>query len=518
MLGPMDAPRAPRVFLSYASEDVNWVDQFKGFFVRPLGNVVVEDFMDGANLDFGPLGQWLDQQVDQASVMVAFVSEKYRDKEWTKAEWQAGLTNAQRGKLIFVPVMMHADGKAWWSSLRSKGQLAALPPDFQYSDFTEMGRPAELAGSKIIDQISKLALSVRNMLEKAPPCAAEPATAVRPAPDPPRSPPAVECDAEVFVLGNPTGKFDDDLEKEVEAADSEFRKRSLMPKRWADGWLKKPERRAFPVSPCSSPLFIQPLAAGEADDPFTYVKKTAERIEEAGVSGARLALWLPSGQNDPDFAAAAAKADAKSFPALRTDTPQDLAAWLCDLVRPNLAEGSMYLQIEAMGFPEDADIDVAATRLANDLQENFHKIVNREVLPNPGLWAFWGDEFGEQIRMLPGNRAIVAVHDLDTRPSADPGTVRAALEVKLTQIQEAVEQARKERKETRSLDVFFAALLAKNAKALPFSQYPGNGRFKNWHLLRFERPGPSEPLKPVPASLGVFRSNLNIWARGESAA
>src|SRR6516164_3393924 len=141
-MGESDVPRVPRLFLSYASEDVNWVRQFKTWFVPPLGNVVVVDFMDGSNLEFGRLGPWLDKLVDEAAVMVAFVSCKYPEKVWTRAEWDKGLTKTQLGQLILVPVMMDADAKMWWGRLRQPSDLAALPPDYQFSDFVIGGRPA----------------------------------------------------------------------------------------------------------------------------------------------------------------------------------------------------------------------------------------------------------------------------------------------------------------------------------------------------------------------------------------
>jgi hypothetical protein len=150
-----DVPRAPRVFLSYASEDLNWVHQFKRWLVGPLGDVVLVDFRDGSNLEFGPLGPWLDARVDEAAVMVAFVSRNYIEKVWTRAEWDSGLTKTQLGQLIFVPVMMDPDAKLWWAQLRKRGKFAALPPDYQFADFAVEGRPAVIGdGSPIVDQIS----------------------------------------------------------------------------------------------------------------------------------------------------------------------------------------------------------------------------------------------------------------------------------------------------------------------------------------------------------------------------
>jgi hypothetical protein len=83
--------------------------------------------------------------------------------------------------------------------------------------------------------------------------------------------------------------------------------------------------------------------------------------------------------------------------------------------------------------------------------------------------------------------------------------------VKLSLAQGAVDEVNKAG--TRTLDPFFTALLLKHAKALPFANYPSNGRFKDWRLLRFASSGvaPAD-VKPVPNSLAVFRGQLHKWA------
>jgi len=509
-MGKSEMPMAPRVFLSYASEDVNWVRQFKKSFVDPLGNVVIVDFKDGCNLEFGPLGPWLDKVVDQASVIMAFVSGVYYSKVWTNAEWQRGLTNAQRGQLIFVPVMMDADAKVWWGQIRKKGELQALSHDYQYSDFTDEGRPADLDKGAIIAQISNLAVNIRGILEKTLQEAATPSVPQEQGPANDLQVPTA-ADADVFLLGSPVGRFDVGLEAHVNAAEEELRKRALPPKKWGDGWRSDAAKRVPLPSPNHPPIFVQPVALGEVDEPVPYARKTADRLTTMGVKEARVALWFPSGQNDPAFKTAACSTEGVTFPALRTDTPQGLATWLCDLVRPSVSADTVVVQIETIGFPDDRQPDDFALRLADDLKQSFSGIVNREIHPNPGLYDFWGDEVTEQIKALSGNRAIIAVHDLDIAPSADLEAIRSALEVKLSLAQGAVEEVNKTG--TRTLEPFFTALLVKHAKALPFATYPSNGRFKDWRLLRFAPTGVAPvDVKPVPNSLAVFRGQLHKWA------
>jgi hypothetical protein len=105
----------------------------------------------------------------------------------------------------------------------------------------------------------------------------------------------------------------------------------------------------------------------------------------------------------------------------------------------------------------------------------------------------------------------VAVHDLDVTPSPNVVANRKRIEMKFQRMQDFVRQTEAASK----LKFFWAALLYKNASALPFGRYPFDGRFKDWRLLGFERVGDSsagQPVRPDPASLGVFRAELSEWA------
>jgi hypothetical protein len=63
--------------------------------------------------------------------------------------------------------MMDADAKLWWAKLRKQGELAALPPDYQFADFAVEGRPASVGeNGLIVDQISNLAQQIRSKLEQ----------------------------------------------------------------------------------------------------------------------------------------------------------------------------------------------------------------------------------------------------------------------------------------------------------------------------------------------------------------
>src|SRR5262249_47002168 len=100
---------------------------------------------------------------------------------------------------------------------------------------------------------------------------------------------------------------------------------------------------------------------------------------------------------------------------------------------------------------------------------------------------------------------------LDVAPSPDRVVNRKRIELKFQQMQEFVLQS----SDAGKLKVFWAALLLKNADALPFAKYPFDARYKDWRLLSFERSDDSltsgPPVRPDPASVGVLRSELSAW-------
>jgi hypothetical protein len=508
-----DTPQAaPRVFLSYASEDAWWVKSFtqRDLFGLQLGNVRVENYIVDENLSFGDLKPWIDKHLDKATVVIAFVSEFYRKKQWTLEEWQRSLTEYQRRRLIFVPVMLDADAKAWWAKLRDTGRLSELGSNYQYSDFTDdNGGPVQISGNDAAaGKIAKLARDIRKILELSSenfdcgPRADDPA---------------------FVLLGHPTGRFSEDIESQSGALDRAARGRGLSVCRWKDGWRTNAAARLK----SSAAIFVQPLEAGDASDQVINTGMAGQRLADAGIANARVVLWLPRGQSDPDFEAAVASAATNAVsvfptpwpsPALRNDTPDDLVKWLGSMLLPTQQPDGPLLQIETVGSPEGSSPDSEASRLSDQLTEDFCSIVKGVITPEGSSpWKFWGDLFKEQIAVLPGSRSIIAVHDLDVAPSPDLVATRKAIELKFQKMQSDVEEVLKTDPETRKLRLFWAALILRNAKALPFADYPSDGRFKSWRILRFERnasEGLEQPLrmKPDPASLAVFRVRLSDWA------
>jgi hypothetical protein len=505
----------PKIFLSYASEDGPWVKWFtkKDWFAQQIGIVTLENYLAGDNLEFGELTKWVDEQISDATVVVAFVSEFYRKKDWTKVEWHKTLTEFRRRRLIFVPVMMDSEARAWWEDLRQRGELNVLLSDYMYSNFSDdRGKRLSISENDWVqEQIARLARAIKAFLFAAPPSQS---------PGPPETKPPSGQET-VVVLGHPTSRFASELAADASALVQAVRAEGLSVQEWKDGWLRNSAMRGEPdQSALLSAVFVQPLAAGEASEEVAQVGKTGKRLADAGVAAAPLVLWLPSGQPDPDFEKAAAALNEampdlptlRARPALRTDTARDLSLRLRAILQSTPRRDDPVVQIETVGSSAGQP-DVEATRLSEQLSQLFGNIVNSVVTTDSSSpWPFWDDQFKAQIALLPGNRAIVAVHDLDVTPSADKTANRKCIELKFQRMQDYVRETDRGNK----LKFFWAALIYKNANALPFAHYPFDGRFKDWRLLSFERAkgrsDTEQPVRPDPASLGVFRSQLSNWA------
>jgi hypothetical protein len=167
---------APIVFLSYASEDNYWVDAFRASpAFKGIGDVHVLDY---AAVEFWDPAARL-ELIERSAAVIAFVSADYRNKQWTIAEWERALTEAQRCRLVFVPIMLDADAIAWWEDQRQRGKLTALPRDYAYVSFTDAdGRRLEIRpeDTQVNSLIARLAWQIKQELAmKFQPLGARPA-------------------------------------------------------------------------------------------------------------------------------------------------------------------------------------------------------------------------------------------------------------------------------------------------------------------------------------------------------
>jgi TIR domain len=510
-----DLSNVRKVFLSFAREDWPWVKSFIKSDWFNIAPAEIQSYLTGDNLEFGELGKWINKMVGEAAAVIAFISENYRQKEATLAEFEQALNAHQKGRLIFVPIMLDVDAKIWWAIRRKKGSLNALPDDYIYSDFTDgTGRLEILTNPTVQSRIEKIAGDIRDKIVGR--ASSEPSKGTASSPD-----------STVVVLGHPTNRRAEEVAAHSEDLIKAAQAQDLSVRAWMDGWLiKSAAREELGVSPTSEAVFVQPLAAGDASEHAEDVGQTGKRLAKAGIPKARVVLWLPSGQSDPEFEKRAkgltdplpGLTDLQITPALRIGSAADLAVGLRVLLSPSPSQDDPLVQVETVGSitgPPDPE----ATRLSKQLTQLFGNIVNGVIsVDKRSPWPFWSTQFEQQIALrlsenpALGPRAIVAVHDLDVTPSPNTADNRKRIELKFQQMQDCVQQTDK----TGKMKFFWAALLCKNGNALPFGRYPF-GRYQDWRLLNFEQvnsaaPGIEQALRPQPASLGVFRNELCTWA------
>jgi hypothetical protein len=153
-------------------------------------------------------------------------------------------------------------------------------------------------------------------------------------------------------------------------------------------------------------------------------------------------------------------------------------------------------------------------KLRDALHSGFRTVVETVIQPPPETWTFQGEMLVKQISELESDRAIVAIHDLNTGTSSLRREARQQLEQKLGAVERDVERAK--RMAGRSdLNLFWTALLVQKAEQLPWVKYPSPSRFEEWCLLPFAPPiqdsDAEEVVRPKPIEADVFRTYLRDW-------
>jgi hypothetical protein len=500
-----------RIFFSYAGADEYWVQLFKEYF-KPR-NVKIIDYQAENIVQFGPLQEALNERIEGSAVVVAFVSKKYTTRQWTVAEWERGLQEVDRRRLIFVPIMLDVDAIEWWQSLRRNNHLTSLSRDYQYADFTDSSGGPVLPGPRnpeAIKKIADLAGAISEDLDRK----------MAPAPPPGTSSP-MPASPPIVVLGHPTASSPQYLQTEVQQLVAALATDVVT---WNDGW-REPDFPRPALRTDANPIFVQPIPKAEASDYAADRSKIGKYLSKLGWPNSRVTLWLPKNYQDLTFEQACGVASVdqegnpSKFPALRKDDPVNLASWLRTEILGAVSEDTMVLQVQGMGSPADSKPEIAlhGKQITDQLKDQMWAIVTglvKKPRPAPPPWQFWETMFKQQLEVLPGSRAIIAIHDLDIPPGPDRKVVQKKVELKFEQIHRDVEAV--QQKIDRPLKLFCAALLVNNAQHLPFSNYPDDGRYKNWRILGFPLPDEDAPAgtlpPPDPASLAIFRTNLLAWA------
>ena len=415
--------------------------------------------------------------------------------------------------LAFVPILLDNDARAWWASVPEDERCPDWVWQYGYEDFTGPdGTPAAIISEygpvdRVTSRIEEIARRLKQAYADRWDASLEP-----------RAPPPAAT-SPIVILGHPTAALPTSVAKAVASLAADLSGRGVEPVAWQDGWLGDAMENAGPAAslPHGAPLVIQPVPPGEARDHLNTPGLARQRLGQAlepaatgtggALAGCRIVLWAPQGvARSPDLQRAIENWTHED-PALRVDTPADLAAWLLERAGHDPRPEVPLLTLEDLATD---DPRVAAVR--TQLHWQFERTIKRVVRPAP-VWTFTSRDLLEQLRELRGGRAIVAVHDLNTGHARDKQAARAELRQKLEHVQADVERefpAGSERP-----DIFWAALIHRKAECI-LSVRLGDGVLDRWRALRFwAREG---GLVADDRDEPVFRSYVSEWVAATAAA
>jgi hypothetical protein len=489
---------APRVFLSYARSDTLWVKNFCGpdWFGANLGNLVLIDYQDTTN--FGSITEWIGQKVGNAAALVAFISSNYTNSKFSQAEWDLAQAAHTNGRLVVVPVIMDRDAKIWWDKKKLGPQFGFSDADtYAYSDFSD-----PRTGSHAITIISENGTSdsVGRRIGDVARLLTTKISALRAAPPPPDK-------AAVVVLGHPTSVRQESISVEVNELATQLRSVGVAHRALRDQWTD-PDQAASDEKDVfqRSAVFVQPAVPADAmlwsNVPETLTDWLRQAASSAGANAApknRAVLWVPARHKSEPFDKRANAGKDSDNPILRHDTAADLAGWI-----------QQQIGAEVGPVPVVAIEALEAGRLQEALQSGCEKVVSGIVRPPPEPWSFYNKEsLEDQLRLIEGERAIIAVHDLNTGLASNTREAQAAVESKVKQHKLRADEIIKEL--NRKLDLFWTVLLVEKTKMLPFIRYPGN-KLPNVTFLPFRKmPDAKVPVAPDPDGARIYQSYLKDW-------
>lgn len=498
----------PRLFLSYAREDEPWKCVFERFLMRQLAAAVVPlDYAEGDGQPFGPIKEWVSDALKQSAVFVAFLSIDYINKKYPRLEWSAALDQLQapdRKHLIFVPLMLDNDAINWWAEKKRLHELAILGSDYAFSDYTDNGRPAlideQLRYQRRIVSLASVIKRRLNDLGKE--------NGLLP---PPGS--NVVVKKAVVLLGHPTAASRPEINQNSEAVLTELIKSGIGCTKWKDGWTDTNENWS---EIADQAWFVQPVERAEASryagNPQIALDglRSAMGSDFAHATSAkrRIVLWLPKGLENKDFdERAKLLITSDTDPILRRDEPSGLTNYLREQIQVDgPAERVPVVQLESQ--PE-TDYNIA--RVRNALHEGFQAALQGIVVPAPYTYVWENPEaMREQFEQLPGDRLIVAVHDLAMGEDASLNR----LATKLSDYGEFIAQGLRDAGRPE-VQVFQSVMSCKRASCLATARFP-RWECGKWYLLQYET-AIETPVRPRPRRFLEFRGYLQEWMLSSAA-
>jgi TIR domain len=235
MDGAGKAPAAARVFLSYARGNLGWITNFKKWLSPQLGGAVLHDYLGQSG--FGNVEDNLRDRIGGSYAFLAFFSKQYCEQRYTLFEWWEALKRCDgevhRKGLVFVPILLDNDARAWWSSVPEDRRCPDWVRRYGYEDFTGPdGTPATIVSEygpvdRVTSRIEEIARRLRQASADQRDRVPEPSGPKALGPSPSTLP--------VVILGHPTAAFPAAVAQAVGSLAAELAGRGVEPVSWKDG-------------------------------------------------------------------------------------------------------------------------------------------------------------------------------------------------------------------------------------------------------------------------------------------
>lgn len=493
-----------RVFLSYASSNTGWVQNFcdADWFLANIGTVELVNYKEMANV--GSVKDWISDEVGASGALIAFISSDYIVSKYSNEEWRIAIDFHKKKKLVLVPVVMDAKAKEWWAERKHEFGLAESSDSYAYLDLSDGSHPQDIiskSGGRPVDSVIRLIGEVAKLIKLKLIKLHE---TVEPAP-------AIPDQTPIVVLGHVSSSSAPEITQASASLVEALAANGKMPRQWPDAWGRSALTPAQVELLNRRPLFIQPAApvdfrawsvSGFLNDTLKDVLPTDTPQTSSELAGsAKFAVWCPSEiRSDLLKARIAAQTD-ESNPLLFYGDNGQLVLLVCRKYGVDIRPVVPVVVIE----------DLQAGTLREALYDGVLNVVSKVVQPAPEPWPFYNSASLEsQLKQIKEGRAIVVLQDLGKAPAADMSAARTVVESKVAELMARVKAVGE--RSGRAFDLFWTVLVVRNRDNLPFVAYPGR-QFPNMKLLPFlNTDKPELPVAPDPDAALLYQEYLRYWA------
>jgi hypothetical protein len=444
----------PTVFLSFASEDVEWKMALMDpkWWAALTKIAEVYDYDDNPSR-FGDLSKNMDQLIKNSSAFIVLLSKYYirKDSAVLEREFTTAVdcfSDPGRHDLFRV-IIIDPDAKQWWDVCANEiFRTHEWLQKMTYWELIEGKEPALLNGQlktryarDVRDYAEKLAASILA-------CASQKTVGT------------LTTSGSIIVLGHPRTSPVGYTRSNLSIVNARqelactLRARDAKVSEWDDAWLENKAKRESLARELrgSVDAVVRPLGPDEAFDyalspdvitnQMQYIM--GPKVEKAEIAKIRMSLWLPSQhRNDPQSQLFVQNADEQpdsANPRLCIATPQEVA----NLLVPQPIGGKIrQISIEELDDIKEIESGRTARKIVEDeLRKCFMdsaRQANIEI-QQPLFRQFLNyQRLANQIAETTGSRMMLVAHDLQEHRATSPAEAHLMICRKLRNLRESIE-------------------------------------------------------------------------------